>query len=83
MRSASLLGTTHSTFPEPAMAHVAVWICSIIVWDAEVRVPGPSNSLEVTVPIEQVPEPGARLGMRLHNHGFNSWRFVSVELHRH
>lgn len=49
-------------FAEPAVAHVAVWIGRTIVWNAEVSIPGPSNSFEVTVPLEEVPAPGARFG---------------------
>ena len=67
---------------EPAVAHVAVWIDGIVLWETEVAIPAPSGSFEVTVPIEETPAPNARLGLHLHNHGFNSWRFVEVDLHR-
>lgn len=69
-------------FVEPAVAHVAVWIGETVLWEAEVAIPAPSGSFEVTVPIEEAPAPHARLGLHLHNHGFNSWRFMSVDLHR-
>ena len=67
---------------EPATAHVAVWVGQAVLWEAEVDIPAPSRSFEVTVPIEDTPAPNARLGVHLHNHGFNSWRFVAVDLHR-
>ena len=67
-------------FAEPATAHVAVWMGRTVLWEAEVAIPAPSNSFEVTVPIEETPAPDARLGLHLHNHGFNSWRFVAVDL---
>lgn len=69
--------------PEPATAHVAVWLGRTVVWEAEFAIPAPSRSFEVTVPIEAAPAPEARLGVHLHNHGFNSWRFVAVDVHRH
>ena len=69
-------------FEEPALAHVAVWIGQDVVWEAEVGIPRPSSSFEVTVPIEETPAPNARLGLHLHNHGYNSWRFVAIDLHR-
>ena len=78
-----IVGHDTLDFPEPAIAHVAVWIGRTVVWDAEVAIPAHSNSLEVSVPIEDVPAPDDRLGLHLHNHGFNSWRFVAVDLHRH
>ena len=66
---------------EPATAHVAVWLGETVLWETEVAIPAPSASFEVTVPIEDGPAPSARLGLHLHNHGFNSWRFVAVDLH--
>ena len=70
-------------FPEPATGHVAVWIGGTVLWEAETAIPAPSASFEVTVPIEVAPEPNARLGLHLRNHGYNSWRFVAVDLQRH
>ena len=68
--------------PEPATAHVAVWLGRTVVWEAEFAIPAPSRSFEVTVPIKDAPATEARLGVHLHNHGFNSWRFVAVDVHR-
>jgi hypothetical protein len=65
---------------EPATAHVAVWLGRTVLWEAEVAIPASSDSFEVSVPIEDAPAPDARLGLHLHNHGFNSWRFVAVDL---
>ena len=67
---------------EPAIAHVALWIGMTVLWESEVPIPAPSNSFEVSVPIEDTPAPDARLGLHLHNHGFNSWRLVAVDLER-
>ena len=69
-------------FPEPATAHVALWIGRTVLWEAELAIPAPSGSFEVSVPIEDAPAPHARMGLHLHNHGFNSWRFVAVDLLR-
>ena len=41
--------------PEPATAHVAVWLGRTVVWEAEFAIPAPSRSFEVTVPIEDAP----------------------------
>ena len=70
-------------YPEPATAHVAVWIGGEVLWEAEVAIPASSDSFEVNVPIDHTPAPDDRLGLHLHNHGFNSWRFVAVDLHPH
>lgn len=65
---------------EPALGHVALWLGSEVFWEAEVAIPSPSASLEASVVLERDVLAGERLGIHLHNHGFNSWRFVAVEL---
>ena len=67
---------------EPALGHVAVWVGSTVVWEAEVVIPAASGLFDVSVPIEATPAPDARLGLHVRNHGYNSWRFVAVDLHR-
>lgn len=67
---------------EPGEAHVAIWMGREVLWEAEVSIPAPSASLEARVVLETAPPPGARLGLHLHNHGFNSWRFVGIDVHQ-
>lgn len=67
---------------EPAKAHLAVWIGATTIWETQLDIPTPSALIEAEAPILQTPPPGARLGLHLHNHGFNSWRFISIELER-
>ena len=69
-------------FPEPAVLMWQSGLGRLFLWDAEVAIPASSNPFEVSVPIEDAPSPDARLGLHLHNHGYNSWRFVAVDLHR-
>ena len=70
-------------FADSAIGHVAVWVGRrAVLWEAEVAIPTFSGSFEVSVPIEVAPAPNARLGLHLHNHGYNSWQFVAVDLHR-
>ncbi|MEM1414711.1 MAG: hypothetical protein AAGH15_07415 [Myxococcota bacterium] len=65
--------------PEPGVGHVAVWIGDEVVWEEEVAIPAPSNVLEAVVVLERTPPPDARLGLHIHNHGFNSWKLVAVD----
>ncbi len=65
--------------PEPATAHVGISLDGRRVWETEFAIPAQSRSIEVTVPITFEPSSDARLGIHLHNHGFNSWRFVAVD----
>lgn len=64
----------------PATAHLAVLLGEEVVWEAWQVIPAPSGVLEHTVTLTSSAAPDATLGLHLHNHGFNSWRFVSVEL---
>ncbi len=66
---------------EPGLGHIAIWVGDQVVWEDEVPIPAASATLEALVPIEETPPPGARLGLHLHNHGFNSWRLYNVDLH--
>jgi hypothetical protein len=65
---------------EPASGHLAVLIDGAVLWEATVSIPAPSRTLEALVPLESRAAEGARLGIHLHNHGYNSWRFVSIDL---
>ena len=65
---------------EPATGHVAVWLGATVLWEDELPIPAPSGSLDVLVPIEETPPPDARLGIHVRNHGYNSWRFVSIDV---
>ncbi|MEM9190330.1 MAG: hypothetical protein AAGF12_14190 [Myxococcota bacterium] len=66
---------------EPATAHLGVWIGSQELWGTAVDIPAPSGTFEVVVPVDTTPPPDARLSLHLHNHGFNSWRFVAINLY--
>jgi hypothetical protein len=66
--------------PEPATAHVAVWIGDTVLWEDEVDIPAPSGVLEAMVTLEEAPPAEARVGLHLHNHGFNSWRWVALDV---
>lgn len=65
---------------EPATGHVAVWLGDQVIWEEEVAIPAQSSTLSASVAIDFEPAADAKLGLHLHNHGFNSWRFVSVDV---
>lgn len=66
---------------EPATGHVALLLGELLLWEAEVQIPAESDELQAVVPLEQELAEDAPLGLHLHNHGYNSWRFVAVDLH--
>ena len=63
---------------EPAVAHLAVLLDDRLLWEETVPIPGPSRALDARVKLDFAPAADARLGLHLHNHGYNSWRFVEV-----
>lgn len=65
---------------EPAVGHIAVLLDGVVLWEAKVEIPAPSDQLDGVVELDFDPAPDARLGVHLHNHGYNSWRFVAVDL---
>lgn len=62
--------------PEPAEAHVAVWIGTDVQWEAWVPIPDLAAVHSVEVPIAESWPAGTPIGLHLHNHGFNSWKFA-------
>jgi len=75
-----VIGTLDAS--EPALAHLAVWLEDSVLWETEVPIPAASEMYEVELPLPHAASPGALLGLHLHNHGFNSWRLVELELTR-
>lgn len=64
---------------EPATGHVAVWLGDDVVWEDTVSIPAASATLTGEVTLSAAVPAGAPLGLHLHNHGYISWRLVSVE----
>jgi len=67
---------------EPAMGHVAVLLDDRVLWEETVTIPAASGALDAVVPLRFAPASDARLGLHLHNHGYNSWRFVAINARR-
>jgi hypothetical protein len=68
--------------PTPAKGHVAVLLGGRVAWEVELDIPAASASMEAVVAIPEGLPDGARLGLHLHNHGNNSWRFYAIDLLR-
>ena len=65
---------------EPATGHVAVLLGEQLVWERTVAIPGGSAEIgDIVELLAPVPD-DARLQIHLHNHGYNSWRFVRIDL---
>ena len=64
---------------EPGTGHVAVLLGDHVLWEESVDIPAPLAALDAAVTLDFRPAPDARLGLHLHNHGYNSWRFVQIQ----
>jgi mono/diheme cytochrome c family protein len=67
---------------EPADAHVAVSVGGNVVFDREVRIPSAGGIYDVVIPAtEDMPE-GEAVEFHLHNHGYNTWTLLTLEVQR-
>lgn len=65
---------------EPAEAHLALMIGEDLVWERWLPIPSPSELIEERVELSADYPAGAAVRLHLHNHGFNSYNLLTVEL---
>jgi hypothetical protein len=59
--------------PEPALAHVAIWIDGQVLWEQEIAIPGDANVFQEAFVSPISAELGSQVVFHLHNHGQNTW----------
>lgn len=66
--------------PAPATAHAAVLLDGVVVWEVEVPIPADAAPFEawVAAPAGGWPA-GTPLQLHLHNHGANTWTWLTLE----
>lgn len=68
----------------PAEGHVAILLgdgsAGEVLWESHVEIPTDANVLEARIVSERAWPAGATVGLHLHNHGYNAWTVLSVEL---
>jgi mono/diheme cytochrome c family protein len=69
-------------FDEPASAHVAVTIGDRLLWETEVAIPTRAQIYDVRIPVEFDALEGSEVQYHLHNHGYNSWTLLQLEVER-
>ncbi len=67
-------------FSEPADAHVAISIGNTIVWEQTVAIPANAEIYDLNFPVMFDVSQGTEIEFHLHNHGFNTWSLLSLEL---
>ena len=65
-----------------APAHVAVVLGETVIWEAHVEMPADATVFHETLSSPVKLAEGEAVGLHLHNHGFNAWTFLSLEVSR-
>jgi hypothetical protein len=65
---------------EPAEGHLALLIDDELLWETHVAIPGEAELRRIEFESPIAAEAGETLTFHLHNHGYNSWTFGSLEL---
>ena len=69
-------------FEEPAEAHVAISIDGEIIWENTVQIPAEAAIFDTRVTVPFDAPAGSKVEYHLHNHGFNSWTLLQLEVER-
>ncbi len=65
---------------EAAEAHVALQLGSELLWEQNIAIPGPEAMYTPVVSLAKDWPAGTPVYLHLHNHGANSWRFLTLAL---
>jgi hypothetical protein len=69
-------------FEEPATAHVAISLGGELVWEEQVNIPVEAEIFDARVPMNFDAPAGTPVEFHLHNHGYNSWTLLRLEVER-
>lgn len=69
-------------FDDPATAHVAITIDGNTVWEEQVAIPTKANIYDLRVPMNFDAPVGSKVEFHLHNHGYNTWTLLQLEIER-
>ena len=69
-------------FEAPAQAHVAVSIDGEIIWEESVDIPAEAGIFDTRVTVPFDAPAGSTVEYHLHNHGYNTWTLLALELER-
>jgi hypothetical protein len=75
------LTMSHSdlNFNAPAIAHMAVSVGGITVWDVEIEIPSTGEIFKEIVELPSAVSSGDAIDIHLHNHGSNTWTVHSID----
>ncbi len=64
---------------EPAQGHIALLLAGEVVWERSVEIPCEAASYDETFRAPGAVSRDEKLGLHLHNHGYNTWSLLAVE----
>jgi hypothetical protein len=67
---------------EPAKAHVAVSVAGQLLWEDVIEIPSAAGIHDVTVPVTFDAAVGSQVEYHLHNHGYNTWTLLTLDVQR-
>lgn len=68
------------TAPEPAEAHLALFVKETLLWETRIAVPSSAEVLDVNVELPGDVAKGDPIGFHLHNHGQNTWNIEPLRV---
>jgi mono/diheme cytochrome c family protein len=69
-------------FDAPAQAHVAVTVDGHTVWEKDVKIPSDAEIYDVRIPVDFDAPAGSKVEYHLHNHGYNTWTLLKLDVER-
>lgn len=69
-------------FEQPASAHVAVTVAGKLVWETQVAIPAEADIYDLRLPVNFDAPAGSPVEFHLHNHGYNTWTLLKLEIER-
>ena len=65
---------------EPAEAHVALTVGGTVIWQEIVGIPNKAGIYDINFPSVVSADAGTAIEYHLHNHGFNTWTLLSLDV---
>ena len=69
-------------FDQPEEAHVAISLDGTIIWEDEIEIPNDGGIYDISVPSTVAADIGDRVEYHLHNHGYNTWTLLILDVQR-
>lgn len=65
---------------EPAQAHIELTIGPELVWQRRIAIPGEANAFDLSFEVPVDVPVGTAIVLHLHNHGYNTWNLMPLQL---